>query len=387
MLTKWLVRAFVSKPQAIGDVRTRAGYGVLEGTVSIVVNLALFAVKLVPGIMIGSISLIADAVHSLGDVLSSGVVIWGFRASAKPSDSEHPFGHGRVEAVATLVIGILLFVVAWEFAQNSVIRLLSPRPVAASAWLLAILLLTVVLKEWLTRFARTLAATIGSSALEADSWHHRSDVFATLVVVVSLLAARFGFHFVDAVGGLAVSGFIAAAGYRLTRDAVSPLVGEAPSPELVREIRETALGVVEVDEVHDVIVHAYGGLLVTSLHAEVSSDLDLTRGHDVAEAVETALNQRFGGWSVVHIDPVNRLHPLYGEVQSFLRETVPALGGGARFHDLRIVGGADPCYVIVDLATDAESGPNVAARLRGVVIERFPQVAKVVVNLPPGYVY
>lgn len=359
----------------------------LEGVTSIAVNLAVFAVKLVPGIMIGSISLIADAVHSLGDVLSSGVVIWGFKASAKPSDREHPFGHGRVETVATLVIGIMLFVVAWEFAQNSVIRLLSPKPVAASTGLLAILALTVALKEWLARFARTLARTIRSSALEGDFWHHRSDVFATLFVIVSLIAARFGLQFVDAIGGLAVSCFIAAAGYTLTRDAVSPLVGEAPSAQLVQEIRETARSVPEVDEIHDVIVHSYGGLLVTSLHIEISSELDVVRAHDVAETVETALNEHFGGWSVVHVDPVNRNHPLYGQVQSFLSEALPGIEGAEGFHDLRIVGSDRPCYVIFDLKADSGHAQEVASRLRVAVAGHFPQVAKVVVNVEPGYVY
>jgi cation diffusion facilitator family transporter len=387
VVTQWLVRRFVSRPEQIDNARIRGEYGVLEGATSIAVNLVIFVVKLVPGIMIGSISLIADAVHSLGDVLSSGVVIWGFRAAAKPSDREHPFGHGRVETVATLVIGIMLFVVAWEFAQNSVIRLLSPRPVAASTGLLAILVATVVLKEWLTRFARTLGRAIRSSALEGDAVHHRSDVFATMVVIGSLIAARFSLHFVDAIGGLAVSGFIAVAGYRLARAAVSPLVGEAPSAQLITEIRETALGVPGVDGVHDVMVHSYGGLLITSLHIEVSSELDVTRAHEVAEAVETAVNDRFHGSSVVHVDPVNRQHPLYPQVQSFLVEAVSGIHGAEGFHDLRIVGGEDPCYVIFDLKADARDAPAIASQLRGEVSKRFPEVARVVVNIEPGYVY
>jgi cation diffusion facilitator family transporter len=387
VVTQWLVRSFVSRPDAIGDARVRGEYGVLEGVTSIVVNLVVCVVKLVPGVMIGSISLIADAVHSLGDVLSSGVVIWGFRAAAKPSDPEHPFGHQRVETVATLVIGILLFVVAWEFAQNSVIRLLSPRPVAASAALLVVLMLTVLLKEWLTRFARALGLAIGSSALEGDSLHHRSDVFATLVVIGSLVAARFGLHFVDAVGGLAVSGFIAVAGYRLARDAISPLVGEAPSAQLIADIRASALGIPAVDGVHDVMVHSYGGLVVTSLHIEVSSGLDLTRAHDVAEAVEATINTRFHGWSVVHVDPVNREHPLYAGVHSFLSETLARIDGAEGFHDLRIVGSERPCYVIFDLRADTRQAQEVAARLRGEVSRRFPEVAKVVVNIKPQYVY
>jgi cation diffusion facilitator family transporter len=387
VISEWLVSTFVSTPQDVRIGRVREAYGVLEGWVSIVVNLVVFVVKLVPGLMIGSISLIADAFHSLGDVLSSIVVIWGFKVAAKPSDREHPFGHGRIESVATLVIGILLFVAAWEFGQNSVLRLMHPRPVQGSYGLLAVLAATLVLNEWLSRFARDLGLRIDSSVLEGDSWHHRSDVLATAVVIAALFAGRFGLQWVDGVAGVVVAGFIAYAAYRLTRDAINPLIGEAPSPQLLGEIRETALSVPEVDEVHDVIVHFYGGLLVSSLHIEISSEIDLTHSHDVAEAVEGAVTGRFGGWAVVHVDPVNRRHPLYAQVSSFLRETVPAIPGAEGFHDLRIVGSRHPCYVIFDLKADSRQAPVIAERLRDAVVGRFPDVAKVVVNVEPRYVY
>ena len=359
----------------------------LEGWVSIVVNVVIFAVKLVPGVLIGSISLVADAFHSLGDVLSSIVVIWGFKVAARPSDREHPFGHGRVESVATLVIGILLFVAAWEFGQNSVIRLMNPRPVAASNGLLALLAVTLALKEWLSRFARDLGRTIDSSVLKGDFWHHRSDVFATAVVIAALFATRFGWDWVDGVAGLAIAAFIALAAFQLTKAAINPLIGEAPSPQLLAEIREIALDVPEVDQVHDVIVHFYGGVVVTSLHIEIADSLDITRAHDVAEAVESAINERFHGWAVVHVDPINRRHPLYAEVKSFLERTLPSVPQAEGFHDLRIVGGANRCYVIFDLQADSQHAPAIAERLRGAVAGRFSDVAKVVVNVEPRYVY
>ena len=387
MLSRWLVNAFISNPERVGDARTRESYGVLEGCVSIVVNLLVFAVKVVPGVLIGSISLIADAFHSLGDVLSSVVVIWGFKVAARPSDREHPFGHGRVESVATLVIGILLFVAAWEFGQNSVIRLLHPQPVNASYGLLAVLAVTLVLKEWLSRFARELGRRIGSSVLEGDFWHHRSDVFATAVVIVALFAARFGWDWVDGVGGLVIAAFIAYAAFELTRAAINPLIGEAPSPQVLAEIRETAMAVPLVEQVHDVIVHFYGGVIVTSLHIEISDSLDIVKAHDVAEAVEGAINRRFQGWSVVHVDPVNREHPLYAEVHQFLSGLVSGVPHADGVHDLRIVGNNGPCYVIFDLKADSQHAPAIADRLRGAVVERFPGVAKVVVNVEPRYVY
>ncbi|HUK14072.1 MAG TPA: cation diffusion facilitator family transporter [Thermoanaerobaculaceae bacterium] len=387
MLTRWLVRRFVESPDEVGRPLVRKSYGVLEGWVSVAVNLLVFAVKFVPGVLIGSIALVADAFHSLGDVLSSGVIIWGFKAAARPSDSRHPFGHGRMENVATLVIGILLFVAAWEFGQNSVIRLYEPRPVHSSALLIAVLALTMVAKEWLSRFARTLATRIHSSALEGDFLHHRSDVLATAVVIVSLLATNQGWHWVDGVGGLVIAAFIAAAAFKLTSDSINPLIGEAPSPGVIDEIRRAAMSVPEVDDVHDLTVHSYGGAVAISLHIEITCDLDLTRAHDVAEAVESALNERFGGASVVHIDPVNRAHPLYQPVRQFLDQLLPAVPGATGFHDLRIVGSDEPCYVILDLEAETEQAQGAASRVRSEVAGRFPAVAKVVVNLEPRYVY
>jgi len=387
VLERWLVSRFVSTPDRVDDPRTREEYGALEGWVSIAVNALVSAVKLVPGIMIGSVSLIADAAHSLGDVLSAVVVIWGFKVAARPSDREHPFGHGRAESVATLVIGILLFVAAWETAQNSVLRLVRPRPVTASYALLAVLVATIALKEWLSRFARSLARRIDSSVLEGDFWHHRSDVFATAVVIAALFAGRHGQHWVDGASGLVIAAFIAYVAYGLTKDAINPLIGEAPSPQLLADIRGAALSVPEVYQVHDVIVHFYGGVTVTSLHVEVPHSLDITRGHDVAEAVEGAINERFKGWAVVHVDPVNRTHPLYDDVREFLQESVPAIPHAEGFHDLRIVGGDDPCYVIFDLKAEAHHAATVAEKLRSAVSGRFPSVAKVVVNVEPRYVY
>jgi cation diffusion facilitator family transporter len=387
MLTRWLVTAFIRDQDKVASPRVRERYGVLEGWVSIFVNLVVFAVKIVPGVIIGSISLIADAVHSLGDVLSSGVVIWGFKAAARPSDREHPFGHGRAESIATLVIGILLFVVAWEFAQNSVIRLMHPQEVKASNLLLVVLGISLLLKEWLSRFARRLAGAIQSSALRGDFWHHRSDVLATAVVIGSLLATNQGWDWVDGVGGLLVSGFIAAAAFRITKDSIDPLIGTAPSPGLLRQIRETALSLPAVDQVHDLVVHSYGGFIAISLHAEVAAELDVTRAHDVAEAVESKLNDTFGGAAVVHVDPVDRRHPLFPEVESFLHGLLPEIEGAEGFHDLRIVGSEDPCYIIFDLKAETDQASAIAAQVRSAVTESFPSVAKVVINVEPRYVY
>jgi cation diffusion facilitator family transporter len=315
------------------------------------------------------------------------VVIWGFRAAARPADPEHPFGHGRLESVTSLVVSLMLFLTAWELGRASIERLREPRQVEASALLIAVLVATMAVKEWLSRFSLALGRRIGSAALMGDFWHHRSDVLATGVVVAALLGARRGWWWVDGAGGLIVSAVIAWAGYRLWRDSVNPLIGEAPSPGVLQELRKIAVSVPGVDDVHDLVVHRYGSLVVTSVHVEVSSSLDIEAGHEVAEAVEQKLNERFAGWAVVHVDPVDRSHPLYREVQAFLAETLPGIPGVTGYHDLRIVGSEARPFAIFDLQTDKDDPEAIAAAVRDAVSRRFPQLLKVGINLEPRYVY
>lgn len=354
---------------------------------SIAVNLVVGGIKLGAGVAIGSISLVADAVHSFSDLVTSAVVIWGFSAAARPSDREHPFGHGRVESVASLIIAVLLLVAALEFAMASVRRLLAPQEVTASWLLLTVLALTVVAKEWLARFALRLGREIDSTALRADAWHHRSDVLATAVVILALVGARFGVSWLDGAAGCVVALALGWTGVVLVRESARPLIGAAPPAALVAEIREVARSIAGVEAVHDVIVHHYGGLQVTSLHIEVAAGLDAMVCHELAEQVEEAVMARFGGWAVVHVDPVDRAHPLYQPLARFLTERLGSGEEAPSFHDLRIVGREEPCYVIFDLKTTPEEGPHWQAQLGREIKERFPQVAKVMINLEPRYVY
>ena len=177
------------------------------------------------------------------------------------------------------------------------------------------------------------------------------------MVILSLGASGIGLPWVDGVGGLVVSGFLVWAGVMLIRGSINPLIGEAPSAALVEQIRRIASAVPGVRRVHDIIVHHCGGLIVTSLHIEVAADMDVVRGHELAEDVEQALMAELPGWATVHVDPVNGDHPLYHQVEAYLERRVPEIGSAAGFHDLRIVGRGDPCFVIFDLATGVQPAP------------------------------
>ncbi len=365
----------------------RERLGVLEGWVSIVINLVVSTVKLVPGLLIGSTSLVADAVHSLGDVASSVVVIWSFKAGAKPPDREHPFGHGRLESVASLVIAVLLLVAALEFGKSGVVRLLNPQPVEASLPVLVVLGSTIVLKEWLARFASRLGRLLDSAALEGDAWHHRSDALSTGVVLLALVGERMGWRYLDGAATLVVAGFIAWAGIELVRQSLDPLIGAAPPGELRDTIRRLALGVEGVQAVHDVMVHAYGTLLVISLHVEVPVELDSVRSHEVAEEVERRLAEALGAVVVVHADPVDRNHPLYRPISRLLDDLVEEMPGFLEYHDLRIVGSSERCNVVFDVVLEDMDPGEFRERVSRTLQERFPQVAAVVVEVEATLVY
>ena len=180
----------------------RSSIGKFQGWVSVFINGLLFVIKFVIGIIIGSVSVIADAIHTLSDVISSGVVIWGFHESEKPADSEHPYGHGRVEYIATLIIAILLIVTGIEFIRSAIGRVLNPAPISPAWWMIILILATVFLKELTARYAEFLSHKISSGTLHADAWHHRADAISSLLVIVAMIAGKYGFHSVDGWAGI-----------------------------------------------------------------------------------------------------------------------------------------------------------------------------------------
>jgi len=175
----------------------RTRIGVLQGWVSITVNVVLFVLKLVIGIMAGAVSVIADAVHTLSDVISSAIVIWGFKQAQKPADKEHPYGHGRAEYIATLIIAILLCVAGIEFIEAAFKRIRNPQLIEVKWWMVIVLAATIVFKEVTARYAKFLSSKVASGTLHADAWHHRTDAISSLLVVVAMIAGIYGYPAFD----------------------------------------------------------------------------------------------------------------------------------------------------------------------------------------------
>lgn len=280
-------------------------YGYFEGGLSIVVNLLLFTFKLVFGLLLNSISLLADSLHSLSDVATSGIVIFGFKVSSKPPDEEHPFGHGRAERIVAIVIACLLIVVGIEFFRSGFTRFRNPVPIRADIFVIIMLCLSVFAKEFLYWVSLNLGRRINSSVLRADAWHHRTDAISTVLVLVGFVSFRFGLYSLDGILGMAVAGIIIYTGIVIIKESASVLIGKAPPASLVNKIKATAGNFDGVDDVHHIHVHDYGGQLEITIHIRLKGDTHLETAHERASEVETAVKKCVPGAEVtVHLEPL-----------------------------------------------------------------------------------
>ena len=388
--TRFLVRRFIPNWDRTGDLKVRAQYGQFEGGVSIVVNTVLFAIKLAIGTLIGSVALIADSIHTISDSLTSVVIIVGMRAAARPSDRHHPYGHARLEAVAALVVAVLLFVGAIELFIHGVNRLFAPGVSSIPAWAVAVTAATVLVKELMARFAYQLGAMIDSQALRADAMHHRSDAYSTVLVVIALGASQMGYTMVDGIAGILVAFFILWSAWEVARDSVNPLLGAAPSDELLADVQAAARVSPEILGIHDIVIHTYGDERFVSLHLEVPSSLTGMEMHDMAEEAEAAVVAVVGGHCTVHMDPLNRDHPYYQAVAEAIAEFVQGEVRVEAFHDLRMMGHDHHSKAVFDVVLspdcDEQGRLDAVEELRHRFLERFPKML-VAVNAEPRYAY
>ena len=285
--------------------RKRIGY--LEAWVSIIGNVLLFLLKLLIGVAINSLSLIADAFHSLSDVLTSIVVLVGFKFGEKPADKEHPFGHGRIEIIATLIIAFLLIVVTYDIGKSAILRIISPQKVKFSSIAIIFMIASAGFKEWMASFSIFLGKKINASSLIADAWHHRSDAIASLLVGLGLIFMRFNLYLIDGILALGVAILIGWIAVRLIIISSSTLIGEAPDSELISKISQISLSVPGVINIHDIYVHDYNTNKIISLHVEVNDNLLADVAHEIATTVEEKIKEKTHAYNVTaHIDPKER---------------------------------------------------------------------------------
>lgn len=374
-MTKALIRLFIRDAENTRSARVREQYGVLSGAVGIACNVFLFILKVVIGLVTGSISIAADAFNNLSDGLSCLISIVGFKVSGKEPDAKHPFGYGRTEYIAGLVVSFIIVLVGFEFFKTSIDRILHPAPVAFSVVLVVILAVSMLVKLWMGAFNVQIGRRIDSPVLMAAGQDSRNDVITTGVVILGMVAGRFTTLPVDGYVGVLVALFIIWAGFGIARDTVAPLLGEAADPEIAENIEKLVLESDYIVGVHDLIVHNYGaGRWLASLHAEVPSDSDFVAVHEVIDEAEKRVWQRTGVYLVIHMDPidVNNEHvaALREQVDAALREIDETLS----MHDFRVVDGERQINLIFDVVVPFSYDNDAKRNLMMTIRDKLKQI-------------
>ena len=342
-----LARLFIK--QSGDEQAVRKAYGILCGAVGIGFNVLLFIGKFFAGTLAGSIAITADAFNNLSDAGSSFVTLLGFQMAGQKPDSEHPFGHGRIEYLSGLAVSMLILLMGVELAKSSLQKILHPEPVDSSPVVIAILCVSIAVKLYMFSYNRRLGRKLNSSAMEATSMDSLSDSAATLAVLIATLVGHFTGLMIDGWCGILVAAFILWSGFNAAKDTLDPLLGTPPTQEFVTQIRDIVMAHKSILGIHDLIVHDYGpGRVMISLHAEVSASENVLELHDEIDNVESELREKLGCEAVIHMDPVVTDDGVTEETRERVAALVHCIDDAINIHDFRMVAGPSHTNVIFD---------------------------------------
>lgn len=338
-MTNWAVNLLIRNNDDTTDPAVRNRCGKTAGVIGVSCNLCFFASKLIVGLISGSISIMADAFNNLSDVVAALISTVGFAAASRPPDEEHPFGHGRVEYLAGLGVAGLMLVVAFQFAKSSVEKILNPAPIEITYITLTILVVSVVLKIWLSQFYLNIGRRINSTPLVATGKDSRNDVLTTLVVLAGVIAERLFGVYIDGWIGLIVALFLFRSCYDTARDTISPLLGESADPELVHRIAHRILHFDErVMGIHDLMVHDYGpGRRFVTVHMEIDAKEDVLGTHDLIDDIERTIHNEEHLQLLIHHDPVVTDDPVQNRLRKIIKDALKKRKEHLGMHDFRLL--------------------------------------------------
>lgn len=351
----FLVRRFIKNYQDTKDASVRTSVGKLSGIVGILNNLFLFVIKFVIGTIVHSVSIQADGVNNLTDAGSNIISILSFHLANKPADKDHPFGHERTETIASLFVGILILVLGFETAKESISKVIHPGSIDFRIVSVIILIISIIVKFWMYTYNKKLSKTYDSSLLEATALDSISDVCGTTAVLVSTLLSPVLHFNLDGYMGIVVSGIILYGAYGLLRDMINSLIGEAPDPELVHNIVDRIMAHPAILGVHDMMLHNYGpNKIFASAHVEVDSSKDIFETHDHIDNIEREVKENMNIDLVLHMDPVKVNDPETELYRAKVVEAIHQIDPKWGFHDFRIVSGPTHVNLVFDLVIPFE---------------------------------
>ncbi len=340
-MTDLLVKIFIPEFKDKKDIHSpeiRKKFGILSGIVGIICNCILFSAKIFVGLITQSIAVSADAFNNLSDAGASIVTLACFKIAGTPADKEHPFGHGRVEYVSSLILSIVIIITGLSFVKSSIEKMITPEPIVFSRISLVILAVSLLIKLWMGLFNKKLGEMVNSSAMKAASLESLADVPATASVIISMLVSHFTGYCVDAYAGIVVAAFILFTGVGMVKESLGPLLGQAPDKELVDDVTKTVLSYDEIVGIHELMIHNYGpGKSIISMHAEMPAEIDILRLHEVVDNVENELKDKFNCKAIIHIDPIITDDETINTMRSKISNLVLMIHPLAKIYDLRLL--------------------------------------------------
>lgn len=349
-MTDFLVNKFIKDSTNIESTEVRTRYGMLASVVGIFCNVLLFSVKLTIGLILSSLAVTADAFNNLSDAASSIISFIGVKMAGKPADAEHPFGHGRIEYIAALIVSFLVIEVGFTFFKSSISKILHPEEISFDLVPFVILILSILVKLWMAFFNNKLGKRIDSKVMLATAADSLGDVITTSATVLSIIICHFTSINVDAIAGLIVSAIVIWSGISIAKDTLEPLIGERVPAELYQKITDIVESYDGIVGAHDLIVHNYGpNRSMATIHAEVPNDINIDVSHEIIDKIERDVKKDLNILLVIHMDPVEMRDEEVLSLREKTSRIVHALDPELNFHDFRVLKENEQRNLIFDL--------------------------------------
>ena len=382
-MIKLLIRTFVKNYEKTDDKKVRESYSVLGGILGGICNLFLFAVKLFIGMTMKSIAIMSDAFNNLSDMGSCCVAVIGAKLSNRRPDREHPYGHGRLEYISSLIVAFLIMLVGFELFKSSFDKILHPEEITFSLPMMIILALSLLVKLWMYFVYTYIGKTIDSTVMRATARDSVNDVISTSAVIIATTIGYFLPFSIDGYIGVIVAVYIMYGGFDLTRETIGLLLGTPPSPELIQQITDEVTKADEICGIHDLIVHDYGpGRKFASVHAEIPENSNIVHAHEVIDEVERDVSEKLGIMLVIHMDPVADKDEVVIGLKKLVLETAKGIDETITIHDFRITNGDKKINAIFDMVIrdnfDENERKKIVDELKKRVAEKDPRLNLIV---------
>lgn len=382
-MIKLLIRTFVKNYEKTDDKKVRESYSVLGGVLGGICNLFLFAVKLFIGMTMKSIAIMSDAFNNLSDMGSCCVAVIGAKLSNRRPDREHPYGHGRLEYISSLIVAFLIMLVGFELFKSSFDKILHPEEITFSLPMMIILALSLLVKLWMYFVYTYIGKAIDSTVMKATARDSVNDVISTSAVIIATTIGYFLPFSIDGYIGVIVAVYIMYGGFDLTRETIGLLLGTPPSPELIQQITDEVTKADEICGIHDLIVHDYGpGRKFASVHAEIPENSNIVHAHEVIDEVERDVSEKLGIMLVIHMDPVADKDEVVIGLKKLVLETAKGIDETITIHDFRITNGDKKINAIFDMVIrdnfDENERKKIVDELKKRVAEKDPRLNLIV---------